>query len=237
MSPRTREQQPVVEAEMRLRRFIRELPDAPHVIVGLPIWEAVNDHDLAETRYIASRVYDSDGEILYTARKVHSAEREMWHGYRLNEFDIRGVPMTLYICHDHRYPELQTLPAMFGARLLLHPSNGGIVSGSVSAFEATARAASSRTHTFHMHVNSGGGSYIVGPQRKGELLAASDETLPDNPEFPMVTKHAECFFHANLHVHNAFGFWPTRAFRASEIDRSGVRGSVSGDRWDEAIPG
>ena len=104
MSPRTREPQPVAEAERRLRRFIRELPDAPHVIVGLPIWEAVKDHDLAETRYIASRVYDPDGEILYTARKVHSAEREMWHGYRLNEFDIRGVPMTLYICHDHRYP-------------------------------------------------------------------------------------------------------------------------------------
>lgn len=216
MSPRTREQQPVAEAETRLRRFIRELPDAPHVIVGLPIWEAVKDHDLAETRYIASRVYDPDGEILYTARKVHSAEREMWHGYRLNEFDIGGVPMTLYICHDQRYPELQTLPAMFGARLLLHPSNGGIVSGGVSAFEASARSASNQTHTFHMHVNAGGGSYVVGPQRKGELLAASEETRTDNPEFPMVAKHAECFFHANLRVHDAFGFWPTRAFRASE---------------------
>ena len=116
MSPRTREPQSVTAAETRLRRFIRELPDAPHVIVGLPVWEAVMDHDLAATRYIASRVYDPDGEILYTARKVHSAEREMWHGYRLNEFDIGGVPMSLYICHDHRYPELQTLPVMFGAR-------------------------------------------------------------------------------------------------------------------------
>ena len=74
----------------------------------------------------------------------------MARGTALNEFDIQGVPVSLYICHDHRYPELQTLPVMFGARLLLHPSNGGVVSGTVSAFEATARAASRQTHAFHM---------------------------------------------------------------------------------------
>ena len=214
--PRTREPGPVGAAEARLRQFIRELPDAPHVIAGLPVWEAVADHDLPETRYIASRVYDPDGEILYTARKVHSAEQEMWHGYRLNEFDVQGVPIALYICHDNRYPELQTLPVMFGARLLLHPSNGGVVSGAVSAFEAVATAASRQTHAFHMHVNAGGGSYIASPERHAELLAASEESRSDNPNSPAVGKPTECFFHANVRIHDAFGYWPARAFRASE---------------------
>ena len=215
-SPRTREPEPVAAAEAQLRQFIRELPDAPHVIVGLPVWEAVTEHDLPETRYIASRVYDPDGEVLYTARKVHSAEQEMWHGYRLNEFDIQGVPISLYICHDNRYPELQTLPVMFGARLLLHPSNGGVVSGTISAFEASARAASRQTHAFHMHVNAGGGSYIVGPEREAELLAASEESRSDNPGSPTVGEPTECLFHANVRIHDAFGYWPTRALRASE---------------------
>ena len=215
-SPRTREPGPVGAAEARLRQFIRELPDAPHVIAGLPVWEAVAGHDLPETRYIASRVYDPDGEVLYTARKVHSAEQEMWHGYRLNEFDIEGVPVSLYICHDNRYPELQTLPVMFGARLLLHPSNGGVVSGAVSAFEAVAIAASRPTHAFHMHVNAGGGSYIVSPERHAELLAASEESRSDNPNSPAVGEPTECFFHAKVRIHDAFGYWPARAFRASE---------------------
>ena len=32
----------------------------------------------------------------------------------------------------------------------------------------------------------------------------------------MVATQTECFFHANLHVCDAFGYWPTRAYRASE---------------------
>ena len=44
--------------------------------------------------------------------------------------DVNGVPISLHICHDRRYPELWTLPVMFGTRLILHPSNSGDVSPS-----------------------------------------------------------------------------------------------------------
>jgi len=215
-SPRTREPGPIAAAEAKLRTFIRDLPDAPFVIVGLPVWEAVPEHGLEQTRYIASRVYDPDGEIVYTARKVHSAEQEVWHGYRINEFDIHGVPISLNICHDRRYPELQTLPVMFGCRLLLHPSNGGQISGSVDSFEADAMYQTSQTHVFYMNVNAGGGSFIAGPEPAGSLLAASAESTRDNPDFPMVSEPTETFFHATIRVHDAFGYWPARSLRASE---------------------
>ncbi len=215
-SPRTREPGPVAEAEAKLRKFIRDLPDAPHVIVGLPVWEAVPSHGLDQTRYIASRVYDPDGEVLHTARKVHSAEQEVWHGYQINEFDINGVPISLHICHDRRYPELQTLPVMFGSRLNIHPSNGGDVTGSVSGFEEVAKSFTAETHAFYINVNGGGGSYIVGPQPAGNLIVAGEESMRDNPNFPLVGKPTENFFHANIRVHDAFGYWPTRSFRASE---------------------
>ncbi len=166
-SPRTREPGPIKAAESTLRQFIRDLPGAPFVTVGLPVWEAVPGHGLEQIRYIGSRTYDPDGEIVHTARKVHSAEQEMWHGYQLNEFDIKGVPVSLHICHDRRYPELQTLPVMFGCRLVLHPASGGDVQGSVSGFEDKARESTFDTHAFYMNVNAGGGSFIAGPQTKG----------------------------------------------------------------------
>lgn len=215
-SPRMREPGPVAEAEAEVRRFIRETTGAPFTIVGFPIWTEVEEHELEQTSYIASRVYDPDGETVYTARKVHSAEPGKWHGYRLNEFDIEGVPVSLHICHDHRYPELQTLPVMFGCRLVLHPANGGFVEGDVSRLEGEASRATSQTHAFYMNVNANGGSYIAGPQTKGNLIAVSDECRRDNPNYPMVGELWECFMQERIRVHDAFGYWPMRGFRGSE---------------------
>ena len=208
--------EPVAEAERRLQRFIRDLPDAPYVVVGLPVWRYVEGHEVEPTRYNVCRVYDPDGEIASTHGKVHSAEDNFQHGYRLNELDVNGVPVSLHICHDLRYPEVWTLPVMFGARLVLHPSNSGRVTGSVDAFEATATNDSGTTHAFHLNVNGGGGSYIVGPERDGSVFAVSPECRRDNAAFPMVGEAKEGLFHARIRVADAFGYWPARSFRASE---------------------
>ena len=215
-SPVTRVPGAVAEAERKLQRFIRDLKDAPYVVVGLPTWDRVSEHAVESTRYNVSRVYDPDGESTSSHAKVHSAEDDFWHGYRLNEFDVYGVPTTLHICHDGRYPELWTLPVMFGSRLVLHPSNSGKVTGSVDAFEASAKRDSGTSHAFHMNVNGEGGSYIVGPQRDGNLIAVSPECRRDNDAFPMVGEPREGLFHARIRVADAFGYWPARSFRASE---------------------
>ena len=215
-SPVTMDPVAVDTAELRLRRFIRDLEDAPYLVAGLPVWKSVTGHAVESTRYNVSRVYDPDGEIVSSHAKVHSAEYDFWHGYHLNEFEVYGVPTSLHICHDGRYPELWTLPVMFGARLVLHPSNGGDVNGSVDAFEASAERDSSTTHAFHINVNGGGGSYIVGPLRHGNVLAASPECRRDNTAFPMIGKPQEGLFHARIRVADAFAYWPTRSFRASE---------------------
>ncbi len=221
-SPVTTSPAAVDTAERKLRRFIRDLEDAPYLVAGLPVWQSVSGHAVESTRYNVSRVYDPDGEIVSSHAKFHSAELDFWHGYRLNEFEVLGVPMSLHICHDGRYPETWLLPVMFGARLVLHPSMGsspsygGYEKGSVDAFEAGAKHDSGTTHAFHMNVNGGGGSYIVGPLRDGPVLAASRESRRDNTAFPMVGKPQESLFHARIRVDDAFGYWPTRSFRASE---------------------
>ena len=218
-SPVTRDPAPITEAEDRLRRFIRDLKDAPYLVAGLPAWDSVPGHAVESTRYNVCRVYDPDGEIASSHAKVHSAngiEDGFWHGYRLNELDVYGVPTTLHVCHDLRYPEVWTLPVMFGARLVLHPSNSGGVQGSVDAFEAKAKGDSDTSHAFHLNVNGGGRSYIVGPQRHDNLITVSPECRRDNDAFPMVGPVQEGLFHARIRVHDAFGYWPARSFRASE---------------------
>ena len=212
----TQDVDPVARAERKLRRWIRGAQDAPHVVVGLPHWEGRPVRGRKRTRYNVSRVYDPDGQVLFTGAKIHSCEPEFWHGYRLQEFDVNGVPICMHICHDGRYPEVWTLPVMFGSRLVLHPANGGTITGSIDAFERGANQSTWSSHAFYMHVNGGGGSYIAGPQKFDNVLAVSAECRRDAPSFPAVGAPEECLFTADIAVDEAFGYWPARSFRASE---------------------
>ena len=212
----TRHPGPVREAEDRLRRCLAELPGAPFLVVGLPVWERDPEHPDRMVRYNVSRVYDPDGGVLTDCPKIHSCEVDFWHGQDLNEFDVHGVPVSLHVCHDARYPDTWTLPVMFGARLILHPANGGKPRCSVDGLERLAHAAVTSGHAFYLHVNGGGGSYLVSPHKYDNLLATSLESRRDNPAFPMVGEPVECLLHANLRIHDAFGYWPVRSFRVSE---------------------
>ena len=212
----TQNPEPVREAEDKLRKFLAELPDAPFLVVGLPVWHRDPEHPDRVVRYNVSRVYDPDGAILTDCPKIHSCEVDFWHGQSLNEFEVHGVPISLNVCHDARYPDTWTLPVMFGARLILHPANGGKPRCSVDGLEQLANAAALSSHAFYLHVNGTGGSYLVSPHKYDNLLDTSLESRRDNAAFPMIGEPVECLLHANLRIHDAFGYWPARSFRLSE---------------------
>jgi len=212
----TKDPKAVKSAERKLLRMVARQRNAPHLVYGLPVWRAVPEHRLKLTRYNVSRVTDPDGKIIHTGPKIHSCEPEFWHGYGLNEFEVKGAPVSMHICHDGRYPPVWTLPVMFGARLVIHPANGGTIGGSVDAFEARAKGSTTTSHAFYLHVNGGGGSFIAGPQKYDNVLAASAECARSSRSFPAVSKPAECLLHADLRIRDAFGYWPVRSFRASE---------------------
>jgi len=215
-APVTQQPRPIAAAEKKLRRFLHDLDCAPYLVVGLPVWERVPGHRRQQTRYNVSRLYDPDGQTVSTHAKIHSCETEFWHGYKLQEFDAYGAPVCMHICHDGRYPELWTLPVMFGARLILHPSNGGLVQGSVDAIETGAQRSTTTSHAFYLHINGGGGSYLAGPQKFHNLLAVSNECRRDNPAFPMAGPPRECLLDATIPLADAYGYWPVRSYRASE---------------------
>ena len=214
--PVTQDPKPIAAAERKLRRFIKSLRNAPYSVIGLPTWESVPGHDRKKTRYNVSRVYDPDGHIVDTYPKIHSCETEFWHGFRLQEFDVYGVPTCMHICHDGRYPETWTMPVMFGSRLVLHPSNGGTVRGSVDAFEKGANRSTTTSHAFYVNVGGGGGSYIAGPQKFDNIFDVSAECRRDNEAFPIVGRPVECLIESRIRVPEAYGYWPVRSYRASE---------------------
>ena len=213
----TKNKKAIAEAEKKIRLCLSQTRDAPYLIVGLPVWRKDSAHQRTLTRFNASRIYDPNGNIVSTHAKIHSCETEFWHGYQLQEFDVYGVPICMHICHDGRYPEVWTLPVMFGARIIIRPANGGKISGSIDAFEAGAKRRITMTsHAFYLYVSGGGGSYISSPHKYDNLLAVSEECKRSTKSFPMVGDPQECLVEARINVEEAYGYWPVRSFRASE---------------------
>jgi predicted amidohydrolase len=91
------------------------------------IWAIVGTLKKTSDRSLnLAHVVSPEGAVVYEYAKVHMAGRdEARHcrgGDKLALFEIDGVPCTLVICRDGRHPELYRVPAMAGARILLHPS-------------------------------------------------------------------------------------------------------------------
>jgi predicted amidohydrolase len=74
--------------------------------------------------YNSAVVYDSLGELVERYGKIHLAgEKWCTPGNHISYFELEGVPSTVMICHDERYPELARLPAIQGAHILYYISH------------------------------------------------------------------------------------------------------------------
>ncbi|MCX6624320.1 MAG: carbon-nitrogen hydrolase family protein [Acidobacteria bacterium] len=74
--------------------------------------------------YNTAVVFDSSGTLVERYGKVMLAG-EQWAtpGNHIAYFELEGVPSTVIICHDERYPELVRLPAIQGARVAYYISH------------------------------------------------------------------------------------------------------------------
>jgi predicted amidohydrolase len=91
------------------------------------IWVVAGSIRKTRDRFLnLAHVISPRGDVVHEYAKVHMAGRDEKKycrgGNKLALFEIDGIPCTLVICRDGRHPELYRLPAMLGARVLLHPS-------------------------------------------------------------------------------------------------------------------
>jgi predicted amidohydrolase len=74
--------------------------------------------------YVTAVVINSKGELVERYGKLMLAgERWATPGNHIAYFELEGVPSTVIICHDERYPEFVRLPAMAGARIVYYISH------------------------------------------------------------------------------------------------------------------
>ena len=74
--------------------------------------------------YDTAVVVNSRGEMVERYGKVYLAG-EKWAvpGNHIAFFELEGIPSTVLICHDERYPELVRLPAAAGAQVVYYVSS------------------------------------------------------------------------------------------------------------------
>ena len=63
------------------------------------------------------------GKVIERYHKIHLAEPWPHAGEHLSMFKIDGVPCSVIICHDERYPELVRLPVLAGAKVVFYLSH------------------------------------------------------------------------------------------------------------------
>ena len=74
--------------------------------------------------YNTAVIFDSHGELIERYGKVYLAgEKWFTPGNHISYFELEGIPSTVMICHDERYPELVRLPAIQGARVVYYISH------------------------------------------------------------------------------------------------------------------
>jgi predicted amidohydrolase len=69
-------------------------------------------------------VFNSRGQLVERYGKLQLAgEKWATPGNHIAFFELEGVPSTVIVCHDERYPEFVRLPAIMGARIVYYISS------------------------------------------------------------------------------------------------------------------
>lgn len=105
----------LAEAESHIAKAAKEA--GVYAVVGVPT-------KIKDKTFNSAIVIDPQGKIIERYHKVQLAgERWAEPGDHLSVFPIYGIPCSIIICHDERYPELVRLPVLAGARIIFYISH------------------------------------------------------------------------------------------------------------------
>jgi predicted amidohydrolase len=163
-----------------------------YVLVGCPTFAGRKRHN-------SLIVFDHRGRTVFCYSKIHLTARDRQFftpGNKLAFFQIVGVPCTVLICHERRYPELVRLPVMLGSQIVFHP-NAGLDSLAVSKSKRHGRdgiaVRAFENQVYYAFANS------VGPQGDG-LWSAGDSKIvgPDSRVLALANNRDETVIQAEL---------------------------------------
>jgi omega-amidase len=167
----------VEAAEQRLAKTCREAKIA--AVVGSVF--KVNSHV-----YDTAVVFDTHGELVERYGKVYLAgEKWATPGNHVAFFDLDGIPSTVIVCHDERYPELVRLPAIGGARIVYYISaeSGMRQESKLAPYRAQVMARAVENGVFLIQANAPANPDLTGSHGQSRIVAADGNVLKEASYF------------------------------------------------------
>lgn len=154
----------LAEAERQIAEGCREA--GIYAVVGMPFRDG-------EKLFNSAAVIGPDGRVVERYHKIQLAERWPDRGDHLSVFHVDGVPCSIIICHDERYPELVRLPVLAGAQVVFYVSHeSGIRSeGKIGPYRAQIQARAVENTVFVVHANAPANDDASGSHGQSRLIA------------------------------------------------------------------
>jgi len=183
-------------------------------VVGMPVRQ---DGKL----YNSAVVIDSAGKVRERYHKVQLAEAWPDPGDHLSVFKVKGVPCSIIICHDERYPELVRLPVLAGARVIFYLSHESPITQEhkLVPYRAQIQARAVENSVFVAHANAPANADATGSHGQSRLID------PDGNVIKEASMFAEEVVTATLDLKRA---------HAGNAKRSVSRGPLGG-WWKEGV--
>lgn len=163
----------IAAAEHEIRRTCRERKIA--AVFG-SVYK-VKDH-----AYDTAVIFDSHGELVERYGKVYLAG-EKWAvpGNHIAYFELEGVPSTVIICHDERYPELVRLPAIQGARVVYYVSAESSLKeeSKLAPYRAQMMARAVESGVFVVAANAPANHDLTGSHGQSRIIASDGNILKE----------------------------------------------------------
>jgi predicted amidohydrolase len=166
----------LANAERHLAHTCRE--HDIYAIIGTPTCDA-------DQLYNSAIVIDPSGEILLRYHKVQLAESWPAAGSELYVFPIDGVPASIIICHDERYPELVRLPVLAGARLVfcLSHESGLDKESKLVPYRAQVQARAVENTVYLVQANAPANADATGSHGQSRLIAPDGNLVQEASMF------------------------------------------------------
>ncbi|WP_169974638.1 carbon-nitrogen hydrolase family protein [Tautonia rosea] len=174
----------LISAERRIASACREA--GINAIVGTPYRDG-------ESLTNSAVVIDSRGRVIERYHKVQLAEPWPTPGDHLSVFPVEGVPCSIIICHDERYPELVRLPVLAGARVVFYLSHESGIrqERKIGPYRAQIQARAVENSVFVVHANAPADDDLGGSHGQSRIIEPDGTIVEEASMFEEETVQAE----------------------------------------------
>lgn len=162
----------IAAGEKRLQETCRER----HIAAVFGSVYKVNGH-----AYDTADVVDSSGNLIERYGKIYLAERWDVPGNHIAYFRLAGVPSTVIVCHDERFPELVRLPALEGARILYYISSESSLKepSKMIPYRAQIVARAEENQMFVVAANAPANSDLTGSHGQSRIISSDGQIIKE----------------------------------------------------------